>query len=453
MKTSRKRFPKLIYGGTALHLVLASGLAAAAAAADASGSGPKLPRLFPDYAGITLPPNIAPLNFRVEEPGNRFQADLHSVTGPALHLSGRKSTFQIPMKAWNNLLQANAGNPFYWDISTQDARGEWRRFTTVTNYIAREPIDPYIAYRLLKPLYNAYMNLGIYQRHVETFKQRPILENSKFDHKCLNCHTFLSRRPDTFVFHTRLSGKVHPMLLVRSNEVARVNQTMGYISWHPSGRLLAFSANKLSMFSHTLGETRDVYDASSNLGIYRVDSNTVVFPPAISVTNLNETWPSWAPDGRYLYFCRAAPLPLQNFRQIKYDLVRISFNIESDTWGQVEMVLAAQDSHLSAAEPRVSPDGRLLLFCLSAFGNFPIYQQSSDLYAMDLGTRAWRRLEINSDQTDSWHCWSSNGRASSAPYTRPQEKCWLTRRFGSPLTQPLMLLLSFLSSSILEFIS
>jgi hypothetical protein len=29
---------------------------------------------------------------------------------------------------------------------------------------------------------------------------------------------------------------------------------------------------------------------------------------------------------------------------------------------------------------------------------------------MDLETRRMRRLEINSDQSDSWHCWSSNSR-------------------------------------------
>ncbi len=368
------------------------------------------PKIFPDYAGITLPPNIAPLNFRVEEPGSYFRVAMCSTAGTPIVLSDRKGLFQFPAEEWHMLLQANAGNPLYVDISVRGANGEWRRFNAITNSIAREPIDPYIAYRLLKPLYNTFVNLGIYQRHIEAFKEKPILENNRFNQNCLNCHTFLNRRADTFVFHTRLSSKVHPMLLVRSNEVARVNQTMGYISWHPSGRLLAFSANKLSMFSHTVGETRDVYDANSNLGIYRVDSNTVVYPPPIARPDRNETWPSWSPDGRHLYFCSAEPHPVKNFKDIKYDLMRVSYDIENDKWGEVEMVLASRDSGLSAAEPRVSPDGRWLLFTMAQFGHFPIYRRDSDLYLMDLGTGNYHRLDINSDEADSWHCWSSNGR-------------------------------------------
>jgi hypothetical protein len=44
------------------------------------------------------------------------------------------------------------------------------------------------------------------------------------------------------------------------------------------------------------------------------------------------------------------------------------------------------------------------------YGCFPVYQTSSDLYLMDLRTRAFHRLEINSDQAESWHSWSSNSR-------------------------------------------
>ena len=44
------------------------------------------------------------------------------------------------------------------------------------------------------------------------------------------------------------------------------------------------------------------------------------------------------------------------------------------------------------------------------YGSFPVYQSSSDLYMMDLRNRRQWRLEINSDRSDSWHCWSSNSR-------------------------------------------
>lgn len=371
---------------------------------------PRPPHLFPDYTRVVIPPNIAPLDFRVEEPGTRFRAEIRSVEGSPIVVTSSDASIVIPQKAWAALLRANTGRELHFNISVQSKEGEWNPFEAVTNHIAREPIDNHLVYRLLKPLYNAYVHLGVYQRDLQSFTQDPVLQNQKFGGDCLNCHTFLNRNPRTFALNIRTSNKLNPMLLVTSNSVARVDKTMGYLSWHPSGRLLAFSANKLSFFTHTMEETRDVFDAKSDLGIYRVDSNTVVFPPAIAMPEWNETWPGWAPDGRYLYFCRAAPLPIEKYRQVRYDLVRVSYDIERDQWGEPEVLVSAQETGLSAAQPRVSPDGRLLLFCLCKWGNFPVYQASSDLYAMDLGTRKYRRLEINSEQAESWHSWSSNSR-------------------------------------------
>jgi len=65
---------------------------------------------------------------------------------------------------------------------------------------------------------------------------------------------------------------------------------------------------------------------------------------------------------------------------------------------------------MSACQPKVSPDGKFVLFTICPYGNFPIYQAASDLYLLDVATRQYRRLDINSDQADSWHCWSTNGR-------------------------------------------
>jgi hypothetical protein len=374
-------------------------------------SGPaRLPRLYPDYSEIVVPPNIAPLNFRIEEPGSRYRVELSSLKGKPLVLSSRDPSIKIPLKPWQTLLRGNAGNPLTCAVSVLNDQGKWVSFGVITNRIALEEIDSTLAYRLLKPLYNAYVNLGIYQRDLQSFRERPILRNQEFGGDCLNCHTFLNRQPESFAFHTRTEKKVHPMVLVRSNQVVRVDKTMGYLAWHPSGRLLAFSANQLSMFCHTIGENRDVFDARSDLAIYRVDSNRVVHPTAIAQPARNENWPAWSPDGRHLYFCSAEALPIEHFRQVHYDLMRVSYDLEQDKWGEPEVLVAARDTGLSAAQPKVSPDGRFVLFCLFAYGNFPVYRAESDLYVLDLKTRERRRLEINSDRAESWHCWSSNSR-------------------------------------------
>jgi hypothetical protein len=393
-----------------LFLLAPSELASEAGTPRLGSANARPPRIFPDYVGITLPPNIAPLNFRIEEPGNRYRIELRSAQGKPILLSQGSASVDIPGAAWRALLRANAGAELLVSIEAQRAHGEWTGFQTITNRIAREEVDPYLAYRLLKPLYNVYKTVGIYQRNLETFDQQPILENKYFDGGCLNCHTPLNRSPATFAFNIRGKFKEQPVVLVISNHLARVNKTMGYLAWHPSGRLLTFSANKLSLFLHTQGESRDVFDAKSDLGIYRVDSNQVVFPPAISLTNRNETWPAWSADGRYLFYSSAAPVAPDRFRRVHYDLMRVSYDIATDQWGQPETIVAAQQSGLSACQPKASPDGRYLLFTMCAYGNFPIYQSNSDLYLMDLRTLQYRRLTINSDQADSWHSWSSNSR-------------------------------------------
>ncbi|MBN1392432.1 MAG: PD40 domain-containing protein, partial [Sedimentisphaerales bacterium] len=109
-------------------------------------------------------------------------------------------------------------------------------------------------------------------------------------------------------------------------------------------------------------------------------------------------------------------VPPDGYEKLRYDLVRISYDLEHDRWGEVETVLSAQDTGLSIAMPRISPDGRWLTFCMCDYGYFPPWQPSSDLYITDLkavqetGRCEYRRLDINSDESEAWHSWSSNSR-------------------------------------------
>jgi hypothetical protein len=100
----------------------------------------------------------------------------------------------------------------------------------------------------------------------------------------------------------------------------------------------------------------------------------------------------------------------RRFRQIRYDLMRVAYDLDHDRWGEPETVVSAEQTGRSAVQPRVSPDGRFLVFGLCAYGHFPIYRPDSDLHLLDLRTGEQRRLEINSDAADTWHCWSSNSR-------------------------------------------
>jgi hypothetical protein len=87
-------------------------------------------------------------------------------------------------------------------------------------------------------------------------------------------------------------------------------------------------------------------------------------PPAIALPDRNETWPAWSPDGRYLYYCSARLLPIEQFFNVRYDLMRMGYDIEHDRWGEPMVVVSAQQAGGSICQPKVSPDGRFVLFCL-----------------------------------------------------------------------------------------
>ncbi len=368
------------------------------------------PRLFPDYAGVVMPPNVAPLNFVVQEPGTAYTVSIAGRNGSPIHLESQAPEIHIPIEAWRELLRTNINSTLTVTIGVKDAQAQWHRFEPLTNSVSTDPVDAYLAYRLLRPLYNTYYEMGIYQRDLASFAEYPVLENTRFERGCLNCHTFLNRDANTMAINIRTRQHSNPLLIARNGAVNRINRVTSYLNWHPSGKLLAFSMNKLSIFFHTTGENRDVFDANSNLGVYDLDANVFLTPPALNSTNVQENWPCWSPDGRHLYYCAAPVQPIQQFREVRYDLMRIAFDPEARAWGEPEVVLAAKQTGRSMNQPRISPDGRWLVFCISEYGNFPIYQTSSDLHIMDLSTRTTRKLELNSDQSDSWHCWSGNGR-------------------------------------------
>jgi len=78
---------------------------------------------------------------------------------------------------------------------------------------------------------------------------------------------------------------------------------------------------------------------------------------------------------------------------------------------EVDTLVRVVENNASVSFPRISPDGKFLLFTLSDYGNFSIWHQEADLYLLDLMTgKYWPLHEVNSDNTESYHAWSSNSR-------------------------------------------
>ena len=376
------------------------------------------PRISPDYSEIVIPTNIAPINFRILEQGQRYFVKVRAGSDKAIDIFNKTGQVRIPPSQWRALLESSKGNKIFFDIYVMDTEKNWRKFRSITNTIAKDDIDSYIVYRRMKPIYNWWKGIGIYQRNLASYDESLVMHGRSFEEGCLNCHSFIGNNPGTMTLGLRSAAYGSSTLLARNGRVNKIGSKWGYTAWHPNGKLVVYSINKVRQFFHTgRMEVRDVVDLDSALVCYFVEENRAVCPDQLSDKNRLETYPAWSPDGKYLYFCSAPVLwndrntvPPENFDKLKYDLCRVSFDLSSNSWGQVETVLSAEETGLSILLPRISPDGRFLLFCMCKYGCFPVYQPSSDLYIMDLSMGEYRSVAVNSKYSESWHSWSSNSR-------------------------------------------
>ncbi len=377
------------------------------------------PNIEPDYSDIVIPPNIAPINFVVQEEGEHFFASIYADSGKVIRIQSKSPLLQIPENKWRALLDANRGKNIHYDVFVQ-RDGIWYKYQSFTNRVAEEPIDRYLVYRFLRPNYTVQKEMNIRQRDLQSFDES-LLMTTKTIAGCINCHSFSNNDPSNMLMHVRW-GEAAGTLVAKNGNITKVdtrtefNQGPGaYPSWHPNGRFVAFSVNKVYQFFHSLKESRDVIDLTSDLILFDTETNTVSIDEKISSPDFMETFPNWSPDGKYLYFCRTPQIKEnfdleQQYRKIKYDLVRIPFNAETGEWGDVETLVSAAKTGRSCSLPRTSPDGKFVLFSMADYGNFPIFRPSSDLYMLSLATKEFERLPINSDAPEGFHCWSSNSR-------------------------------------------
>ena len=382
------------------------------------------PQIYPDYLGVTIPVNIAPLCFNMaDETAQRIDAVITDSHGNNLHNQGEESV-DFDIDDWHQLLGKNCGDSLSVTISAKYDDG-WHTYQPFSIYISPDSIDYGLCYRLIAPGYEVWSKMGIYERDLTSFDERPLIENTQFE-GCVNCHSFNRGNPADMSLHIR--GPHGATLLRHGDGLAAYNtktdQTLGlcvYPYWHPSGHYIAYSTNTTRQLFHSVDPNRiEVFDEASDIQVYDVEKNELLLSPLLKQDSVYETFPVFSADGHSLYFCAARALPegSQCLDSIRYNLCRIDFDPATGTFGDhIETVIDAASQYKSVCFPRPSYDGRFLCYTLSDYGQFSIWHHEADLYLLDLtrryegtGVRGYEMTEANSDDTESFHNWSANSR-------------------------------------------
>ncbi len=377
------------------------------------------PDIFPDYRDVTVPVNIAPMNFEMlSEEGLRWRVVIRGVSD-SLIIRSDDGLISFRMGQWRRLLQENAGGQLSVEVLEKRKDG-WYAYLPFIVHISEDEIDPYIAYRLIPPGYSLWREMSIRQRNLETFREKTIYSNTQGKGNCVNCHSFCDRDPDRLLFHMRaeLAGTYIFRDGMQEKLDTKTDQTISalvYPYWHPSGKFVTFSVNRTNQLLHTTDPNRiEVFDEASDVTVYDIDNHQIVTSDLLSSESSFETFPTFSPDGRSLYFCSSKavePMP-ERYKDVRYSLFRIAFDPETCSFGsKVDTLYNAETLGGSVSFPRISPDGRHLVFTLSGYGNFSIWHKDADLYVADLQAGTVKPMTaLNSDDVESYHSWSSDSR-------------------------------------------
>ena len=378
----------------------------------------QLPDIYPDYTEVTIPTDIAPLNFSMaDDEVTTIDVTVKGAKGGELHTNGAFADFDID--GWHELLEQNKGGQLTVSVYAEKG-GQWTAYRDFTIFVSNYPLDEWgITYRRIPPSYQIYSKMGLYQRCLSTFEENAMLVNTQINGMCINCHTPNKTNPDQYVFHARgangatiihRNGKDE--LLQARNEF--LGGAMVYPYWHPKGRYCAFSTNATSQMFHFANKKRiEVYDSKSDVFVYDTETHTILKDTLTMKLLWAENCPVFSPDGKWLYYITAQrQLYPTDYDKERYDLCRVAFDETTGKLGQqVDTLVRAAQTGKSVTWPRPSYDGRYIMYTLADYGYFSIWHPEADLWLLDLQTGETQPItKANSKEAESFHNWTGNSR-------------------------------------------
>jgi len=377
----------------------------------------QLPEIYPDYVGVTIPADIAPLNFNFsDETIDRMDVIVKGSKGGELHVNGEWADFDID--EWHALTEQNQGGKLTVTVCTEKD-GQWTQYKDFDIFVSETRLDDWgLTYRRIKPGYEVGGDIGIYQRELGSFDEYAIITETVVPGRCFNCHTANRTNPNRLTMQMRGEGggtmiqkDGHQMWVETKTDSTKAAGSYSY--WHPQGDYVALAVNSVhqAFFTGT-GQRIEVYHMFSNVEVLDTRTNELILSPLLQTDDL-EIFPAFSHDGKWLYYSTSKPCRVPaEYEKVKCSLCRIAFDAEKGVFGEtVDTLLNGPATDKSYVLARPSYDGRWLMYCASSRGNFPVSQNDADLWLMDLKTGESRELkELNTPQSESYHNWSENSR-------------------------------------------
>lgn len=218
-------------------------------------------------------------------------------------------------------------------------------------------------------------------------------------------------------------------------------QTFGLLSQvSPDGRYVVSTVKDVSIFvpRPDLFFSQLFFPIKGILAVYdRVEKRFFALPGADDKRFVNSN-PVWSPLGDTVLFIRSKAIDrqrkgnavlmspdecrdfLEGGRTFLYDIYRIPFN--KGKGGVAKPVRGASGNGMSNYFPRVSPDGKWIVFCQAR--SFALLQPDSRLFILPSQGGVPRPMTCNTARMNSWHSWSPNGKwlvfssKANGPYTQ-----------------------------------
>ncbi len=264
---------------------------------------------------------------------------------------------------------------------------------------------------------------------------------------CGNCHSF---SPDgkRFAMDVDAFGDKGSYLIANVDKEVEM-QPENFITWSdfqekstmallsqvsPNGKYVVSTLDDNEIF-----ESRDQLEYSQLffpikgiLTVYDIEKQSFHALPGADDTTFVQSNSNWSPDNESIYFARSKAVQrkesgmtygtgiydinkFQSMRdsfltakkQFKFDIMKLPFN--DGKGGKPEMVKGASQNGMSNYFPKISPDGKWMVFCRA--NNYMLLQPDSKLFIMPTdGSAEPRLMNCNTSNMNSWHSWSPNNR-------------------------------------------